>query len=220
MEVVAVNVGRRERLEGPMYSGTTGIHKRPCDGPVLVGALGLADDAVCDTRHHGGPDQAVYLYRQEDYDWFAGELGRDLEPGTFGENLTVRGLPSPALPIGTRLVGPSVTLEITAPRIPCNTLAQRMGDAGFVKRFMQARRPGFYARVPVTGPIAAGEVFTLQAPTWPAADADPSAVPDTVEVFDAAKRRLALPELERFLAAPIDERTRADFEKRLRKLAG
>lgn len=207
MQVVQVSTGRRRRLEGASFSGETGIFKEACEGRVRVHSLGVDDDAVVDTRHHGGPDQAVYLYRQEDYDWFGAELGRDLAPGSFGDNLTVSGLPSPGLPVGTRLRSPDLELEVTAPRIPCNTLAQRMDDPAFVRRFMEARRPGIYLRVLREGTVAAGDRFTVERPDGP--------IIDTVEVFTAVKRRLGAEEIERLLSVPLDARTRKDIEKRL-----
>ena len=54
--------------------------------------VNLDGDGQADLRVHGGPDKAVYAYAVEDYEWWADQLGRELEPGTFGENLTVRGL--------------------------------------------------------------------------------------------------------------------------------
>ena len=45
--------------------------------PVEIGPLGVIDDAIMDIKNHGGPDQAVYLYGQPDYDFFAEALGRD-----------------------------------------------------------------------------------------------------------------------------------------------
>ena len=45
---------------------------------------------IASKKHHGGPDQAVYVYGEHDYAWWSEQLGRPLEPGTFGENLTVR----------------------------------------------------------------------------------------------------------------------------------
>src|SRR5215470_9519665 len=81
--------------------GVTGIAKRPVSGPVEVRApgpkttglgSGLIGDQVFDVEHHGGDDQAVYAYAQEDYDWWAQRLGRTLHPGLFGENLTTEGL--------------------------------------------------------------------------------------------------------------------------------
>ena len=60
-------------------------------------------------------------------------------------------------------------LELTAPRIPCNTLVTRLEDPGFVKRFGDAGRPGAYARVIHTGSVAAGMTGTVQqsAEQWP-----------------------------------------------------
>lgn len=211
MHVVSVNTGRREVLEYGSYRGETGIFKQPLEGRIAVGELGLEGDVIVDGRHHGGPDQAVYLYRQEDYHWWSGQLGQTLGPGTFGDNLTVTGLSGPGLVIGSRLVFDDLLLEVTAPRIPCNTLAARMGDNGFPRRFVRAERPGLYCRVLKSGSIAAGDGFTVE-PYTPAAGAS---TVTTLELFRDAHRRLGAAELQRYLAAPIDQRTRADFSSRL-----
>lgn len=210
MRIASVNVGKVQRLAGPSFDGETGIFKRPVNGPVAIGELGLAGDAVLNEKHHGGPDQAVYLYRQEDYDWWSEELGSTIAAGTFGDNLTLTELPEPGLIIGSRLVFDTVILEVTAPRIPCNTLAQRMSDPRFAKRFMKAERPGIYCRVIESGFVTAGEAFTLE-------PGDPDGV-STLDIFRAASRKLTRAELVRFLAAPIDVRTRRDFEAKLAKL--
>jgi len=210
MRIIQVNTGTARQLSGPTFDGRTGIFKTARSGAVAVHALGLDADAVIDTRHHGGPDQAVYLYRSEDYAWFSEQLGREVEAGSFGENLTVAGLTEPGLAVGTRLEGPNLTLEVTAPRIPCRTLAQRMDDPGFVKTFLQARRPGIYLRVLKEGVVAAGDAFTVVPPEGTQVD--------TLDVFDAVQRRLDREEIERLLSVPIDVRTRADLEKRLARL--
>jgi MOSC domain-containing protein YiiM len=198
-------------LEGKSFSGETGIFKIPVIGPVAVGELGLAGDAVLNEKHHGGPDQAVYLYRQEDYEWWSSELGATVEPGTFGENLTVTGLPEPGLIVGSRMSFETVVLEVTAPRIPCNTLAQRMDDPRFAKHFMRAERPGIYCRVIHGGLVEAGDSFTLTQ-----GDADGVS---TLDMFRAASRKLSPEDLNRFLAAPIDIRSRRDYTAQLEKLA-
>lgn len=207
MEIVSINVGSRRRLEGRSFNGETGIFKEPAHGPVRVGELGLEADVIVDTKHHGGVDQAVYVYRQEDYDWWSAELGRPLAPGTFGENLTLAGLPAPGVAIGSRLVFDAVVLEATAPRIPCNTLATRMEDTAFVKRFVQAARPGVYCRVIAPGELSAGEPFEL-------VDYDGEPV-TTVEMFEAWHARLSEREIRRFLSVPIDVRSRAYLQGKL-----
>ena len=207
MEVTSVNIGKREHLAGRSFNGETGIFKRPVEGAVRVGKLGLESDSIVNEKHHGGEDQAVYLYRAEDYDWWSGRLGREVGPGSFGENLTIAGLATPGLPIGTRMCFADLMLEVTSPRIPCNTLATRMGDPAFIKAFVAAERPGLYCRVIETGTICAGQTFTL----------DHVNVADlsTIDLFRACYRKLTPDELKAFLATPIDIRTRRDFQRKL-----
>ena len=107
--------------------------------------------------HHGGPDQAVYVYGIPDYEWWSENLQQELKPGTFCENLTFTQLPCDALSIGDRFLVGSVVLEVTAPRIPCVTLARRMGDTEFVRKFIDAERPGVYCRVLQTGTLQVGD---------------------------------------------------------------
>ena len=44
----------------------------------------------------------MYLYGVPDYDYWASEIGHALEPGTFGENLTVENLESGNICIGAQ----------------------------------------------------------------------------------------------------------------------
>lgn len=142
MTLLSVNVGSARPMAEAKVNGATGIYKVPVAGDVMVNTLGLDGDAVCDTENHGGAGQAVYVYGTADYDWWSAKLGAPLEPGMFGENLTVAGLASADYNIGDRLRIGDVLLEISAPRIPCHVLAKRMDDAHFVKRFPGGRAPG------------------------------------------------------------------------------
>lgn len=167
MKLLSVNVGRP--LPVPYTNqpdGLTGIDKQPVEGPVRVtapgpkgvGASGLAGDAVCDTRHHGGDDQAVYAYAREDLDAWERELGRPLANGCFGENLTTDGLDVSGALVGERWrIGPRVVLEVTAGRIPCATFQGHMGERGWVKRFTRKAATGAYLRVIEPGEIRSGD---------------------------------------------------------------
>ena len=135
----------------------TGIFKQPVEGSVAVGELGLEGDVQADRRVHGGNDQAVYAYAIEDVAWWESELGRELGPGFFGENLTLRGLDVSGAEPGDRWKAGGVTLEVTFPRTPCQKLATKVGDPKFVKRFAKAGQPGMYLRVVETGELAAGD---------------------------------------------------------------
>ena len=211
MHVSSINIGSVRTIGNANVSGQTGIYKLPVAGPVQVTAAGLAHDAIVDTKNHGGPDQAVYLYGGADYAWWSVELGRELAPGTFGENLTISDLESAPLAIGDRLHSGGVILEVTAPRIPCWKLAQRMGDPGFVKRFRAAERPGLYCRVVQEGRIRAGDPVTLE----PYAGERVTVVEVFRDYYEPARDPAAL---RRFLAAPLAVRARTDKERQLREV--
>jgi MOSC domain-containing protein YiiM len=156
MNLISVNTSQPKLIQNGNKSGMTGIFKTPNPGPVKVGLLGLEHDVQVDTENHGGIEQAVYLYSHDDYIWWSQQLGNPLEPGTFGENLTLSSLPEP-LYIGDQFEIGTVILEVTWPRIPCSTLSARMNDLGFVKKFVQAQRPGVYAKVIQEGSLQAGD---------------------------------------------------------------
>lgn len=150
--------------------GVTGIAKRPVDGPVGVFApgprgqagSGVDGDAVCDWRFHGGSEQAVYAYAREDLDGWERELGRELAPGTFGENLTTVGIDVNSALVGERWrIGAEVVLEVTSGRIPCRVFAGWLDEKGWVKRFTRAALPGPFFRVLTAGQIAAGDPITV-----------------------------------------------------------
>ncbi|GAA3283256.1 MOSC domain-containing protein [Dactylosporangium vinaceum] len=144
----------------------TGIDKQPVDGAVAITVpgprgtrpTGVAGDWIADTRHHGGPDQAVYAYAREDLDAWGAELGRELPGGAFGENLTTSGLDVTGARIGERwVIGDETVLEVTAPRIPCRTFAAWLGEKGWIKTFTQRALPGAYLRVITPGRVRAGD---------------------------------------------------------------
>jgi MOSC domain-containing protein YiiM len=135
----------------------TAIDKRGQPGRVHVGPLGLTDDDQYDKKHHGGVKQAVYAYAREDADWWEKELGRPLEHGVFGENLTVAGLDVTGAVVGERWAAGTVILEVAQPRIPCWKLGARMADPAFPVHFAAAGRPGAYLRIVEEGEIGAGD---------------------------------------------------------------
>jgi MOSC domain-containing protein YiiM len=139
----------------------TAIDKRAVPGRVAAGRLGLAGDTQCDPKYHGGPDRAVYAYADEDAAWWSGQLGREIPPGLFGENLRTSGLDVTGAEIGERWQvgdGPgAVLVEVSSPRTPCVTFQHRMQEPQWVKRFTQHGAPGAYLRVLSEGTIGAGD---------------------------------------------------------------
>ena len=142
--------------------GVTAIDKRPAEGPVSLRKFGVFGDVQGDTEHHGGPDQAVYAYSQEDADHWSVELGRPIPAGLFGENLRTLGVPTTEAVIGTRWRIGKALLEVTSPRVPCATFAERMDEPQWVKRFTRAGLVGTYLRVLEPGKAQARDSIIVE----------------------------------------------------------
>jgi MOSC domain-containing protein YiiM len=164
--VVSVNVGRLQRNPADP-SRSSGIDKKPVAGPVDVRAPGSKDggegsgvvgDEIGNHEVHGGDDQAVYAVAREDLDLFAAKLDRPLPPGSFGENLTIEGYDVNAALVGERWrIGDTLELQVTDPRIPCNTFRAHIDEQGWLRTFTLEARPGTYLRVVVPGSVQAGD---------------------------------------------------------------
>ena len=211
MNLISVNLGQERTLQRKGRVEQTGIFKFPTNEAVKITKLGLEGDVIVSKKDHGGPDQAVYVYGTADYEWWSKELGREIAPGTFGENLTISELESAHFNVGDYLHLGEVTLQVSAPRIPCGTFAARMDDSQWVKRFRHAERPGLYCRVIREGFVKTGEIVSMENYTG-----------ETISILqmfrDYYERDKSEETLRRHLNAPIAIRARRDLEKELRAL--
>ena len=155
--LVSVNVGQPRIVEWLGQTEMTAIWKSPASGRVAVRGVNLDGDRQADLKHHGGRDKAVYSYALEDEEWWSGQLGRAIEPGGFGENLTLSGVDVTNALVGERWAIGSAQFEVAQPRIPCWKLAARMGDPAYPQQFGAAGRPGAYLRIVEEGEVAAGD---------------------------------------------------------------
>jgi MOSC domain-containing protein YiiM len=191
-EVVSVNVGGVRTVMLGERPVRTAIWKAPVEGPIQLRGVNLDGDDQADREVHGGPDKAVYAYAAEDLAWWAARLGRPVAPGTFGENLTTRGVDLTSVLVGERWSVGSAVLEVTQPRVPCFKLGIRMGDRHFPAAFAGAGRPGAYLAIVAKGDLRAGD--PIRVVSRPAHDV-------TIGLVDRAyhsDHRLA----ERLLTAP------------------
>jgi len=211
MQLDSVNVGQERILQHKDHVERTGIFKFPVEGSVKVTTLGLEEDVIVSKKHHGGPDQAIYIYGGVDYAWWTEELKKEISPGTFGDNLTISDLESASFNIGDYIHINNVTLQVTAPRIPCATFAARMDDQHWVKKFRHAERPGLYCRVLGEGSLKAGDPVFIEKYTG-----------ETISVLEMFRdyydRNKGEETLRRHLNAPIAIRDRRAVEADLRKL--
>jgi len=212
MQLISINIGKEQTQQRNDYIETTGIYKVPVSGPVEIKSLGIEEDTICDKKHHGGVDQAVYVYGGADYAWWSNELGKELAPGTFGDNLTISELESAQFNVGDYLHIGDITLQVTSPRIPCGTFAARMKDPQWVKKFRVGERPGLYCRVIKEGVVKAGDPVSIERYTG-----------ETVSILqmyrDHYEKEMSAETVQRYLNAPIDIRSRTDLEKELNKVS-
>jgi len=151
----------------------SGIDKRPLDGAVAIGELGLAGDEQGDPRVHGGPDKAVHHYAFDHYAAWRADLGDApllRAPGAFGENISARGLDEGNVCLGDRFALGTALLEVSQGRQPCWKLNDRFGVPDMARRVQATGRTGWYYRVLQPGVAVAGDVLRLAArpyPDWP-----------------------------------------------------
>jgi MOSC domain-containing protein YiiM len=159
--VVSLNVGavRTVPFNGELI--TTAIWKSPVQERLRLRGVNFDGDDQADRTVHGGRDKAVYAYAQEDYDFWRDNENIDVEPGLFGENLTVADIDLSACITGERWTVGTATLEIAQPRLPCFKLGLRMGDPRFPKRFQDVGRMGAYLRIIVEGDVTTGDTIAV-----------------------------------------------------------
>jgi MOSC domain-containing protein YiiM len=208
MKVLSINTASPDALLVGTKLVTTGIFKTPQPGSVYLGELGLEGDTIVNKKVHGGTDQAVYLYSSADYAWWSEQLGREIEPGMFGENLTITDFHPRTLRVGDRLlIDGKVLLEITAPRVPCAQFAAKMGDSAFGKKFVAAKRSGAYARVLTPGEIKSGSDIE-----WQPTNEDYASIE---EIFVEWHKKSWDPEIaKKVLSSPVSKIARGIIEER------
>jgi len=162
MKIVSVNVGLPREVSWQGKLVTTGIFKKPVDGPVMMRTLNVDGDGQADLTVHGGASKAVYAYPSEHYGYWQTELpGVDLPWGMFGENFTTEGLLEEAVYIGDKFRIGGTEVMVTEPRMPCYKLGIKFGRADIIKRFLVSRRTGFYFAVVHEGMVGAGDAVEL-----------------------------------------------------------
>ncbi|AVX21305.1 MULTISPECIES: MOSC domain-containing protein [Carboxydocella] len=125
-----------------------GMRKKNVGAGELVPDFGLAGDA------HGGPwHRQVSLLALESIEKMR-QLGLEVGPGDFAENLTTEGIDLLSLPVGTKLrLGPQAVAEVTQIGKECHTrcaIYYQAGDCVMPKE-------GIFVKILTGGPIKVGD---------------------------------------------------------------
>ena len=167
-QVLSVNVGQRRIVDWRDQQIETGFYKAPVHGPVTIRGVNLAGDDQADRAVHGGPFKTVYAYPHEHYARWRDELSNSvLDPGSFGENLTLSGLLEEDVACGDILHIGDAALIVTEPRVPCWKLAMRFGRDDMPAVFARRGLTGWYMAVHAEGSLTAGDGITIEHTTEP-----------------------------------------------------
>ncbi|OWA34673.1 MOSC domain-containing protein [Saccharibacillus sp. O16] len=160
--VAAVNVGRPKVIPNGRQEVETGIFKQPVEGSVYLGKLGFEGDGQADLKNHGGPDKAACVYSVDRFEFWESELLPKLEPGAFGENLSITGGAEEDFCIGDIFSIGGAVVQLSQPRQPCFKLSVRYGVPELPARVQETGYSGFYFRVLQEGEVQAGDRLVLQ----------------------------------------------------------
>ncbi|MEU5261846.1 MOSC domain-containing protein [Amycolatopsis sp. NPDC021455] len=162
MELAGVYVGEPSvlgyRRERPVLSAIT---KARVTAPELaLTELNLDGDRQADLKVHGGVDKAVYVYPAEHYPAWAAD-GFDVEPGGFGENVSVTGATEAGVRIGDVWAWGDALVQVSQPRQPCFKLAMKTGRKDVGPAMIDSARSGWYLRVLRPGTVPTSGAIEL-----------------------------------------------------------
>ncbi len=134
-------------------SDKKGMRKAPVKEVMIRTEYGIEGDAHASSEWH----RQVSLLALESIKKMQ-DLGLDVKPGDFAENITTEGLDLVSLPIGTRMnIGDNIELEVSQIGKECHTrcaIYYQAGDCVMPKE-------GIFVRVLHGGKIRTGDVISV-----------------------------------------------------------
>lgn len=155
ISIISINIlGKPEVISSEYQSVKTAFRKIPIETEgIQLGMTSFVGDMVQDKKHHGGNDKAICCYNSDHFKKWKDELGFELTPAAFGENLTLEG--DSALEnnlfIGDRYQLGEAIVEVSEPRGPCYVIGIRYNYKQFPVHLQQTGLTGYYMRTIRTG---------------------------------------------------------------------
>lgn len=205
----SLNVGQPRKV---LYNGReieTGIYKEPVDRQLFLSKTNFEGDGQADLVHHGGEDKAVCVYSYDHYSFWENALSIRLEPGAFGENLTVRRLTEEDVYIGDVYQLGEAVVEVSQPRQPCFKLAMKHQVNDLPVQVQNTMFTGFYFRVLKEGKVSKEDALEL---IESQANGVSIAAANHIKYHDKQNTEAIMRILE---VKALSESWRSSFEKRL-----
>ena len=138
MIVTSTNIGIRKEILWNNKLVSTGIFKNPTSEGIFLDKTDVRNDAVIDRKYHGGIDKACYAFSENNYSkWQELYPELTLNPGMFGENLTIKELKESELFIGDIFQIGEAIIQVSEPRQPGCKLNLRFNSNIAVKQFFK-----------------------------------------------------------------------------------
>lgn len=107
-------------------SDKKGVRKRPVDSAVIKENYGIEADAHASDKWH----RQISLLALESIKKMQ-DMGLDVKPGDFAENITIEGIDLLSLPVGTRLkIGDNIEVEVSQIGKTCHSRCAIYYQAG------------------------------------------------------------------------------------------
>jgi MOSC domain-containing protein YiiM len=161
VKLISLNITLPEKisLNGSDKKNLTGFFKKPVNEKIFLDELGFHGDGVGNTRIHGGKDMAVCAYFVDHFSHWKNELDRKINPGAFGENLSLAGINEAQIFIGDIFRLGEAEIEVSQPRQPCHKLNKVFALQTMACKIQTTGYTGCYLRVKKTGWVKPDSVF-------------------------------------------------------------
>lgn len=143
----AIATGKIEDLpystKRPMRSA---LNKTLFTGKMWLSKTGFSEDEQ-EYKGHGGPNKAICLYSEKNYDLWKDDVTDLPEYAMFGENLTVKDLDEKDLHFGDQFQLGEAIIEVSEIREPCWKIQEKYKIPNLIKRMSSSCKTGCYFRV-------------------------------------------------------------------------
>jgi MOSC domain-containing protein YiiM len=159
-EILFLNVGLPEIKHWNGKAEQSAIGKKSVT-EAFLSKEAFHGDGVAATEFHGGPDRAVCFYPIEHYSQWAREFETDLEPPSFGENISVPGMKEADVYIGDIYRLGNATIQVSQGRVPCSKISKNNQIGQLLKRVVETCYTGYFFRVLEEGMVFSDSKITL-----------------------------------------------------------